>query len=160
MQPISGSTEKNDYTLYEVPIIEKATTDTSVTKTPKGIIGFTAEESSIKLNINGDGSTKFVFYYSRNQQYISASATSGTYGEGIESVDVSNDYGSKGNGNYYYGQEITVTVTLKAGYNILGIFEDDKKLVRHSNINSKLNKLIEHSLQKQILFRILLHIMG
>lgn len=128
LQPISGSTEKNDYTLYGVPTIEKATTDTSVTKTPIDITGFTAEKSSIELNINGDGSTKFLFYYSRNQQYISASATSGTSGEGIESVDVSNDYGSRGNGNYYYGQDITVTVTLKAGYSILGIFEYDKKV--------------------------------
>ena len=128
LQPISGTTEKSEYTLYEEPIIEKATTDTDVTKTSIDITGFTAEESSITQNINGDGSTKFVFYYSRNTQYISASAANGTDGEGIESVIVSNDYGSSGNGSYYYGQDIAVTVTLKAGYIIVGIFEDDKKV--------------------------------
>jgi len=121
LQPINGSTEKSEYALYRnESIIERTTTDKSVTKEAIDITGFTAEESSITQNINGDGSTKFVFYYSRNQQRISASAD----GAGIESVIVSNNYGSSGNGNYYYEQDITITVTLKKGYIIGGIYEN------------------------------------
>ncbi len=123
LQPLNGSTNLEEYDLYQTSN-GTARTDTDVTQSAITITGFTAQEPSITMKVLGDGSTKFVFYYSRNKQNISASydATSAD-GEGISGITIANDYGASGNGDYYYGQTITVTVSVKDGYNYTGLFE-------------------------------------
>lgn len=123
LQPLNGSTNLEEYVLHQTSN-GTARTDADVTQSAITLAGFTAQEPSITLKVLGDGSTKFVFYYSRNKQNISASydATSAD-GEGISGIAIANEYGASGNGDYYYGQTITVTVSVKDGYNYTGLFE-------------------------------------
>ncbi len=84
------------------------TTDTSALKeedreVPE--VGFTFDEknSSKDVLITGDGKAVVKYYYQRNQYTLTLEK-----GTGIESVS--------GAGTYYYGKEVSVSATPKAGY--------------------------------------------
>ena len=79
------------------------TTDTNVTPSVKIYEGFTIP-STQTVNVEADGSQVVKYYYERNKYTLTLVA-----GNGIESVS--------GSGTYYYGTEIEVSSTVKAGYN-------------------------------------------
>lgn len=132
VQPINGDTNLANYTLQSQNTY-RTKTDSEVTQSAVAIEGFTAQTESMTLTINGDGSTKFVFYYSRNTQNVRVTWDADSAdGEGIAGVDISNEYGAQGNGDYYYGQKVTVVVTVKTGYTYKGLFSNG------NNVSTKL----------------------
>ena len=78
-------------------------TDTPVSPQTRTYTGFTAPARQTK-NINGDGSTTFTYDYSRNRYTFTV--TDRTY----------LTQNSTANGEYYYGTQISVTATQRAGY--------------------------------------------
>ncbi len=98
-QDINGNyVVKDTETLY-------GTTDSSVTPQRKNYEGFEQPAAQTKT-INGDGSTVFTYDYPRSR--YSFSVTDRSY-----VVD-----GSTANGVYYYGTQISVSVSPPAGYSI------------------------------------------
>ena len=79
--------------------------------------GFTVQEFS-QLSINGDGSTVINIYYKRNVNSLTVSITN-TINDSIPAtVDISS-------GSYKFDEEITLTLTIKDGYNFIGWYDGE-----------------------------------
>ncbi len=89
------------YTLIDT-ITGEAVADTEISPSVPYYEGFTSPQIQTQV-VSADGSTVFRYEYIRNQYGVTLSVT-----KGIESVT--------GNGMYYYGQEVTITASLKDYY--------------------------------------------
>ena len=82
--------------------------------------GFTVQEFS-QLSINGDGSTVINIYYKRNVNSLTVSITN-TINDSIPAtVNISS-------GSYKFGKEITLTLTIKEGYNFIGWYNGETQV--------------------------------
>ena len=82
--------------------------------------GFTVQEFS-QLSINGDGSTVINIYYKRNVNSLTVSITN-TINDNIPAtVNISS-------GSYKFGKEITLTLTIKEGYNFIGLYDGETQV--------------------------------
>ena len=81
------------------------TTDTNVTPATKSYTGFTAPSTQTD-SINGDGSTEFSYYYTRNKYNLTV----------LDSEYVLEDK----TGEYYYEEEVTLTRINREGYTFTG----------------------------------------
>ena len=82
------------------------TTDTNVTPATRSYTGFTAPSVQTD-SISGDGSTVFNYYYTRDKHNLTLTNT-----DYIQEGDIS--------GEYYYGEQITLTATGKQGHTFTG----------------------------------------
>ena len=82
------------------------TTDTNVTPATRSYTGFTAPSAQTD-SISGDGSTVFNYYYTRDKHNLTLTNT-----DYIQEGDIS--------GEYYYGEQITLTATGKQGHTFTG----------------------------------------
>ncbi len=89
-------------------VTHEGTTDTSAIqesdrKVPEVGFTFDSEKSTSEANIDGNGTTVVKYYYQRTQHTVTLTA-----GTGVEKVE--------GEGTYYYGKEVKISATPKAGY--------------------------------------------
>ena len=89
---------------YAEPEIEKKKGNIKEEVTPavKKYEGFTSPKTQT-VKIDGNGKTVVEYYYTRNQYKLELKKN-----KGIEEV--------KGDGTYYYGEEVTISATLQEGY--------------------------------------------
>ena len=115
----------NNYTLTKTENLT-GTTDTTAYANIKSFTGFTAEASEVKGNINGNGSTVLKVYYQRNEYTISVTSSIG---------------GSvTGAGKYKYGKQITLNVTVNAGYTYKGLFNGKEELSKNTSYTFTVQK--------------------
>ena len=100
------NTDGKTYTLVFTDDTLRALTDSQVTPTIPIYEGFKTPQLQTKT-ISGDGSTVFEFYYDRYMYTVHVESS-----RGIATID--------GDDVYFFGQEVTLTVTLLEHYNFLG----------------------------------------
>ena len=107
------SKNEQNYTMKEIENL-LGTSDEIVKPTTKTYEGFTSPEIQTKT-ISADGTLIIDYYYTRNKYKVTLNK-----GQGIATV--------LGDGEYEYGQEVTINVMVKAGYDWVKWLGEDEEL--------------------------------